>query len=118
MPGPTPLSPYDESLRCLPDFLAQLFMESNGKSAAINGDPVETKTMPITWGSVGTNAQHAFFQLLHQGTHTVPVDFLLPLNQKGDQTHHALLFANCLAQGRALMPGRAERGPAASFRGQ
>ena len=97
--------PYDESLRCLPDFLAQLFMESNGKSAAINGDPVETKTMPITWGSVGTNAQHAFFQLLHQGTHTVPVDFLLPLNQKGDQTHHALLFANCLAQGRALMLG-------------
>lgn len=97
--------PYDESLRHLPDFLAQLFMESNGKSADIQGAPVEADTGPIIWGATGTRAQHAFFQLLHQGTQMVPVDFLLPLHKQGESAHHALLYANCLAQGRALMLG-------------
>ena len=97
--------PYDESLRLLPEFLAQLFMESNGKSADISGAPVETDTAAIAWGATGTGAQHAFFQLLHQGTHTAPVDFLLPLQKQGAPARHALLYANCLAQSRALMLG-------------
>ncbi len=97
--------PYDESLRDLPDFLAQLFMESNGKSAGRTGGIAEDKTSPIVWGGVGADAQHSFFQLLHQGTHTVPVDFLVPLHKKGAQEHHRLLFANFLAQSRALLLG-------------
>jgi glucose-6-phosphate isomerase len=97
--------PYDESLRFFPDYLSQLFMESNGKSSDLSGHIVDYKTMPVTWGSTGTNSQHAFFQLLHQGTQLVPVDFLAPLSKKGNQKHHALLLANCLAQGQALMQG-------------
>jgi glucose-6-phosphate isomerase len=103
--------PYDESLKLLPDYLSQLFMESNGKSTDINGHIVDYKTMPITWGSVGTNSQHSFFQLLHQGTHLVPIDFLAPLRKKGDQKHHALLLANCLAQSQALMQGESSTDP-------
>ncbi len=97
--------PYDEALKFLPDYLAQLFMESNGKSVNFAGQQLDYQTMPITWGAVGTNAQHAFFQLLHQGTHFVPIDFLAPLAKCGDQTHHKMLLANCLGQSQALMQG-------------
>ena len=67
---------YDERLRLLPSYLQQLEMESNGKSVTADGQPVTGPTAPITWGGVGTDAQHAVFQLLHQGTHLVPVDFI------------------------------------------
>ncbi len=97
--------PYDESLKLLPDYLSQLLMESNGKSVDLDGHVIDYKTMPVCWGSAGTNSQHSFFQLLHQGTHMVPVDFLVPLSKKGNEEHHALLLANCLAQSQALMQG-------------
>jgi glucose-6-phosphate isomerase len=97
--------PYDESLKLFPDYLSQLLMESNGKSVNLDGHIIDYKTMPICWGSVGTNSQHSFFQLLHQGTHMVPVDFLVPLTKQGNKEHHALLLANCLAQSQALMQG-------------
>jgi glucose-6-phosphate isomerase len=97
--------PYDESLKLFPDYLSQLLMESNGKSSDLSGHIIDYNSMPVTWGSVGTNSQHAFFQLLHQGTQMVPVDFLAPLSKKGNQKHHAMLLANCMAQGQALMQG-------------
>ncbi len=97
--------PYDESLKLLPEFLSQLLMESNGKSADVDNHLIDYATMPVSWGSTGTNAQHAFFQLLHQGTQLVPVDFLVPLSKPGDRKHHALLLSNCLAQSQALMLG-------------
>lgn len=97
--------PYDESLKLFPDYLSQLLMESNGKSVDLDGHVIDYKTMPVCWGSAGTNSQHSFFQLLHQGTHMVPVDFLVPLSKKGNKEHHALLLANCLAQSQALMQG-------------
>ena len=82
-------------------------MESNGKSVQLDGSPVATATGAVIWGEPGTNGQHAFFQLLHQGTEIVPVDFLVaatPTN--ADPHHHDLLVANCFAQGEALMRGR------------
>ncbi|HIF50342.1 MAG TPA: glucose-6-phosphate isomerase [Thiotrichaceae bacterium] len=97
--------PYDESLKFFPDYLSQLFMESNGKSSDLSGCKIDYKTMPIIWGSTGANSQHAFFQLLHQGTQMVPVEFLAPLSKKGESKHHALLLANCFAQAQALMQG-------------
>jgi glucose-6-phosphate isomerase len=109
--------PYDESLKLFPDYLSQLFMESNGKSSDLSGHIVDHKTMPVTWGSVGTQAQHAFFQLLHQGTQMVPVDFLAPLSKEGDQKHHALLLANCFAQAQALMQGENHTDPHKHFAG-
>lgn len=103
--------PYDESLKLFPDYLSQLLMESNGKSVDLSGHIIDYKTMPICWGSAGTNSQHSFFQLLHQGTHMVPVDFLVPLSKKGNKEHHALLLANCLAQSQALMQGENNTDP-------
>ena len=100
---------YDERLRLLPDYLQQLEMESNGKSVTAEGKPVNGPTAPITWGGVGTDAQHAVFQLLHQGTNLVPVDFIAAI-QPGDAldpAHHRILLSNCFAQGAALMAGRA-----------
>ena len=100
---------YDDYLRSLPDYLQQLDMESNGKSIDRDGQPVTVKTGPILWGGLGNNGQHAFYQLLHQGTHLVPADFLAPAhspNPIGD--HHAILLANCLAQAEALMVGKTE----------
>ncbi len=99
---------YDERLRLLPSYLQQLEMESNGKSVTASGDPVDEPTAPITWGGIGTDAQHAVFQLLHQGTHLTPVEFLA-VTQPGhalDPAHHRQLLANCFAQGAALMRGR------------
>jgi glucose-6-phosphate isomerase len=99
---------YDERLRLLPSYLQQLEMESNGKSVTAEGAPVDRRTAPVTWGGVGTDAQHAVFQLLHQGTAVVPVEFVAVIeNEDGqDETHHRQLLLNAFAQGAALMMGR------------
>ncbi len=98
---------YDERLSLFPDYLQQLEMESNGKRVTSGGDPVDGPTAPITWGGVGTDAQHAVFQLLHQGTHLIPVDFIASIapGDTLDPAHHRILLANCFAQGAALMAG-------------
>ncbi len=98
--------PYDAGLALLPEYLGQLVMESNGKGVTHDGRPCPRPSAPVLWGSVGTNAQHAFFQLLHQGRRLIPVDFLLPQQSALDETHHKKLVANCLAQSKALMCGR------------
>ena len=104
---------YDERLRLLPSYLQQLEMESNGKSVLLDGTPVGVATAPIVWGGVGTDAQHAVFQLLHQGTHLVPVEFVAVV-EPGDtlsSDHHRQLLINCFAQGAALMAGRSSDDP-------
>ncbi len=99
--------PYSEHLQRLPAYLQQLDMESNGKSVTLQGTPVTHATGPVIWGEPGTNGQHAFFQLLHQGTQLVPIDFILPMRSTHSLVgHHDLLVANCLAQSRALMIGK------------
>lgn len=98
---------YDESLKDLPNHLQQLDMESNGKSVKLDGSPVEGTTGPVIWGGVGTNGQHAYHQLLHQGTRLIPVDFILPWSSHYETAdHHPWLVANCLAQAQALLAGR------------
>ena len=100
--------PYDDRLRYLPDYLQQLEMESNGKRVDNQGTALGHASAPVTWGGLGTNAQHAFFQLLHQGTRHIPVDFILALSHPaGLREHHDMLVANCLAQAEGLMRGRA-----------
>jgi glucose-6-phosphate isomerase len=99
--------PYSHSLRRFPAYLQQADMESNGKSVGRDGNPIVHKSGPVIWGEPGTNGQHAFFQLLHQGTDFIPVDFICfakPLSPLGD--HHQKLLANCLAQAEALMSGK------------
>ncbi|TRC93881.1 glucose-6-phosphate isomerase [Mesorhizobium sp. WSM4303] len=100
--------PYDQRLSRLPAYLQQLDMESNGKGVTLDGTPVTTPTGPLVWGEPGTNGQHAFFQLLHQGTDFIPVEFLAAaVGHEPDLEHqHDLLLANCLAQSEALMKGR------------
>ncbi|TPJ44797.1 glucose-6-phosphate isomerase [Mesorhizobium sp. B2-5-13] len=100
--------PYDQRLSRLPAYLQQLDMESNGKSVTLEGTAVTTPTGPLVWGEPGTNGQHAFFQLLHQGTDLIPVEFLAAaVGHEPDLKHqHDLLLANCLAQSEALMKGR------------
>jgi glucose-6-phosphate isomerase len=110
---------YDERLRLLPSYLQQLEMESNGKSVTLDGAPVSTPTAPITWGGVGTDAQHAVFQLLHQGTNLVPVDFIAAIapGDDLDPAHHRILLSNCFAQGAALMAGKASKDGARAYPG-
>jgi glucose-6-phosphate isomerase len=110
---------YDERLRLLPSYLQQLEMESNGKSVTAAGNPVEGPTAPITWGGVGTDAQHAVFQLLHQGTHLVLVEFVASIAPGDvlDPAHHRILLMNCFAQGAALMAGRQSEDPARTYPG-
>jgi glucose-6-phosphate isomerase len=99
--------PYDQRLARFPAYLQQLEMESNGKSVTLGGAPSEAATSAVLFGEPGTNGQHAFFQLLHQGTEIVPVDFLLAAEAcSADAKQHELLVANCLAQSEALMRGR------------
>ncbi|WP_224545165.1 glucose-6-phosphate isomerase [Mesorhizobium sp. CA16] len=100
--------PYDQRLSRLPAYLQQLDMESNGKSVTLDGTAVATPTGPLVWGEPGTNGQHAFFQLLHQGTDFIPVEFLAAaVGHEPELKHqHDLLLANCLAQSEALMKGR------------
>ena len=110
---------YDERLRLLPDYLQQLEMESNGKSVRLDGSPSPRATAAITWGGVGTDAQHAVFQLLHQGTHLVPVEFVA-VAEPGDTldpAHHRQLLVNCFAQGAALMAGRPADDPNRTYPG-
>jgi glucose-6-phosphate isomerase len=110
---------YDERLRLLPSYLQQLEMESNGKSVTTDGKPVDAPTAPITWGGVGTDAQHAVFQLLHQGTHLVPIEFVASVapGDTLDPAHHRILLMNCFAQGAALMAGKHSDDPARSYPG-
>src|SRR5262249_41679798 len=100
--------PYDQRLSRFPAYLQQLDMESNGKHVRLDGAEARGSTGPIVWGEPGTNGQHAFFQLLHQGTDIIPVEFLIAAepHEKGMAVHHTLLMANCLAQSQALMKGR------------
>ena len=110
---------YDERLRLLPSYLQQLEMESNGKRVRADGEPLDRPSAPITWGGVGTDAQHAVFQLLHQGTHLVPVEFVGVI-EAGDvqaELHHRQLLTNMLAQGAALMAGRGHDNPQRAYPG-
>ncbi|MBO6525902.1 glucose-6-phosphate isomerase [Erythrobacter sp.] len=110
---------YDERLGLFPDYLQQLEMESNGKRVTADMQPVDGPTAPITWGGVGTDAQHAVFQLLHQGTHLIPVDFIASVapGDDLDPAHHRILLMNCFAQGAALMAGKAGEDPARNYPG-
>lgn len=102
--------PYDQSLHRFPAYLQQADMESNGKQASRDGAVIDHyRTGPIVWGEPGTNGQHAFFQLLHQGTHLVPCDFIVPMQSHNPvDDHHAMLVANCFAQAEALMTGNTD----------
>ncbi|NBN63473.1 glucose-6-phosphate isomerase [Pannonibacter tanglangensis] len=102
--------PYDQRLSRLPAYLQQLDMESNGKGVTLDGAPVAVETGPLVWGEPGTNGQHAFYQLLHQGTTVIPCEFIVAAqgHESDLAHHHEMLVANCLAQSEALMLGRTE----------
>jgi glucose-6-phosphate isomerase len=105
--GSYALIPYAERLRLLPSYLQQLEMESNGKHVTREGEPLEHSSCGVTWGTAGTNGQHSFFQLLHQGVQEIPVEILVNAGpHEGPADHRAKLFANALAQARALMVGK------------
>jgi glucose-6-phosphate isomerase len=110
---------YDERLRLLPSYLQQLEMESNGKSVTADGAPLGRPSAPVTWGGVGTDAQHAVFQLLHRGTQVVPVEFVAVRegDDRQDPEHHRLLLLNAFAQGAALMTGHCADDPQRSYGG-
>src|SRR6202012_2192045 len=101
--------PYEQYLKRFPAYLQQLTMESNGKHVTLNGMHVDYQTGPIYWGEPGTNGQHSFYQLIHQGTRLIPVDFIgfaQTLNPLGN--HHDLLMSNVFAQAQALAFGKTE----------
>ena len=100
--------PYEQRLGRLPAYLQQLEMESNGKSVAMGGESLDVNSGPIVWGEPGTNGQHAFYQLIHQGTRVIPCEFMVGANGHHPELdqHHRLLVANCIAQSEALMRGR------------
>jgi len=100
--------PYDNRLMRLPAYLQQLEMESNGKRVSMDGFPLAVDSGPVVWGEPGTNGQHAFYQLIHQGTRVIPCEFLVAArgHEEGLHHQHQLLIANCLAQSEALMRGR------------
>jgi glucose-6-phosphate isomerase len=101
------VAPYSEALHYLPSYLQQLEMESNGKSTLLSGEPLDYPTAAVIWGEPGTNGQHAFFQMLHQGPTLIPVDFIALLTPEHPlAAHHPQLLANCFAQSEALMVGR------------
>jgi len=106
--GARAILPYDQRLARLPAYLQQLDMESNGKSVTRDGSLVPRATGPLVFGEPGTNGQHAFYQLLHQGTDVTPCEFLIAAEgqEPGMENHHELLIANCLGQAQALMQGR------------
>ena len=111
--------PYDQRLARLPAYLQQLEMESNGKRVSLQGEPLTGPSGPVVWGEPGTNGQHAFYQLLHQGTQIVPCEFLVAARGHEPELdfHHILLLANCLAQSEALMLGRGHPNPHRVFPG-
>ncbi|OPB35110.1 glucose-6-phosphate isomerase [Bartonella taylorii] len=100
--------PYAQRLACFPAYLQQLDMESNGKQVSLDGKPLTFSSGPVVWGDSGTNGQHAFFQLLHQGTDVIPVEFILFIkgHERNLDPMYDMLVANCLAQSKALMKGR------------
>ncbi|QNA90031.1 glucose-6-phosphate isomerase [Massilia sp. Dwa41.01b] len=101
------IAPYHQDLNRFPAYLQQLDMESNGKRVTRDGEPVDTPTCPAIWGEPGTNGQHAYFQLLHQGTDVTPIDFIAALRPAHElQNHHTALLANCFAQSEAFMKGK------------
>jgi glucose-6-phosphate isomerase len=111
--------PYDDSLRRFPAYLQQLEMESNGKSVMLDGSPVECETAAVIWGEPGNNAQHSFFQLLHQGTPRAALDFLLPARSScGNQAQQNLAIASCLAQAEAFMAGQSAETVRVELEGQ
>jgi glucose-6-phosphate isomerase len=104
--------PYAQRLRLLPDYLQQLMMESNGKSVHRDGSPVAIHTMPVVWGGAGTNGQHAYHQLLHQGTRSFTADFIVCANDEHQLTdHHNWLLANALGQSQAMLMGEDNADP-------
>ena len=101
------IAPYDQHLHRLPKYIQQLDMESNGKQVQMDGTPVATETGPIIWGETGINGQHAFFQLLHQGTHITPIDLIASLEKRSNLPgHHEILLSNVFAQAEAFMRGK------------
>ncbi|SFL64649.1 glucose-6-phosphate isomerase [Rugamonas rubra] len=101
------IAPYHQDLNRFPAYLQQLDMESNGKRVTKGGVPVDVPTCPVVWGECGTNAQHAYFQLLHQGSDVTPIDFIAALRPTHDLPgHHDSLLANCFAQSEAFMTGK------------
>jgi glucose-6-phosphate isomerase len=115
------VAPYHQGLKRLPAYLQQLEMESNGKRVDGDGEPVPYATCPVVWGEPGTNGQHAYFQMLHQGTDVIPVEFIAVRQPTHELPElHTKLLANCLAQSQALMLGKtteqalAEKAPTAS----
>jgi glucose-6-phosphate isomerase len=111
--------PYDQRLSRFPAYLQQQDMESNGKSVTLNGKPVGWSTGPIVWGEPGTNGQHAFYQLIHQGTDVIPADFLIAAQpHESLPPHHDKLVANVLAQSEALMLGKTEEEVVAELKAQ
>ena len=101
------IAPYDQHLHRLPKYVQQLDMESNGKQVQMDGTPVATETGPIIWGETGINGQHAFFQLLHQGTHITPIDLIASLEKRSNLPgHHEILLSNVFAQAEAFMRGK------------
>ena len=113
------VAPYAQDLHRLPAYLQQLEMESNGKSVDRDGNALVAPSCPVIWGEPGTNGQHAFFQLLHQGTTVIPVDFIAAVHGNGKlPEHHRLLLANCIAQSEALMLGKTETEVHAELRAQ
>ncbi|MFO7749891.1 MAG: glucose-6-phosphate isomerase, partial [Desulfobacteraceae bacterium] len=111
--------PYAKALHRFPAYLQQAAMESNGKSAARDGGQVTCTTSPVVWGEPGTNGQHAFFQLIHQGSHLVPADFLAPAVGSTDLTfHHEILLSHFFAQTEALLMGKTEKEVAEELRKQ
>ncbi|EMU0468687.1 glucose-6-phosphate isomerase [Neisseria gonorrhoeae] len=101
------IAPYDQHLHRLPKFIQQLDMESNGKQVTLDGKAVGHETSPIIWGETGINGQHAFFQLLHQGTHITPIDLIASLEKRSNLPgHHEILLANVFAQAEAFMCGK------------
>jgi glucose-6-phosphate isomerase len=112
------IAPYHSALRRLPAYLQQLEMESNGKQVDINGKALPYGTSPVLWGEPGTNGQHAYFQMLHQGTDVVPVEFVAVKKERHTLPgHHPALLANVLAQAQALMVGKADAGGHRNFPG-
>ncbi|MEQ1619257.1 MAG: glucose-6-phosphate isomerase [Terricaulis sp.] len=116
--GSYALIPYSERLRLLPAYMQQLEMESNGKGVSRNGEKLSRSACGVTWGAAGTNAQHSFFQLLHQGVQEIPVELIVNAGaHEGPPAHRAKVFANALAQARALMMGKASSKPHRVFPG-
>ena len=112
------IAPYHSALRRVPAYLQQLEMESNGKRVDRNGQALPYGTSPVLWGEPGTNGQHAYFQMLHQGTDVVPVEFIAVKKARHDlKGHHPMLLANVLAQAQALMQGKSDAGGHKHFTG-